>query len=1057
MSVDERTAFAAIRSNNWIDRVEDVWLDSPYHVEGLHASTREVIDVGLTEAKDSTYANPIGIVVRGQPGAGKTNLLWWVRRRAQDSGGYFFLVTLLSGETFWKNVTAALREDLHRSIDNGDDQLKRLLRSLGERLGLAKRLQKAIAGEANLTPRDMTTFIDALWKHDRETGLQCADAAIALVLYGANDRQKQHVGEAYLLSIAEHQTGDRAAWGMHPEPKTPERLTKEISRLLALTGPTVIAVDQLDTVIPSEEGRLVASEEIDRALGVQIAQVADGLMSLHQITRRTLCLLSCLPGPWESIKRRAAATVPDRFQEPTTLGRIGSAQLAQELIERRFANRYARVGFEPPFPTWPVHVDAFRDAPEFTPRDLFQRVNRHVVLCLNNNHYTVLDRLVEAVGERGDDTSDDRERHGGGGDDFGDFAKLDEEFAQQRAGADVSAAVQEDLEDLVLPDLLAAGLTAWSVEQGLSDRTSCDSVPGSRPALHARLRLTLEESSGAEAHWSFRGIASSAPVAALNRIRSACEMAGLDGKHSRRHLYLLRQDDWNQGPRTQEAVTLFNAMGGKKVALEPEDVRTFAALLAMQTAAHPSLHDWLVERKPATQTALLSEALADAAELLTPAQGHEANASSGTGKTRRPGPRNSPETRPEPGQEWVTLGRTATGGRVATSLESFRRHTAIFAGSGSGKTVLLRRLIEECALLGVSSVVLDPNNDLARLGDAWPSEPSGWWDGDSAKARDYLSNTDVVIWTPRRSAGRPLTFRPLPDFQAVLGDVDEFDAAVDAAVHALAPKANVAGPLPRAQRGQAVLRESLRYFARSGGVDLQQLIELLADLPDGISTISRAERIASEMADGLKAAMVNDPLFAGTGEPVDPGVLLTPSTGKRTRISVISMVGLPADEQRQSFVGQLQMAMFAWIKKHPAGDRPLGGLFVMDEAQTFAPSGPITPCTNSTLALASQARKYGLGLIFATQAPKGVHNRIPGNAMTQFFGLLSAPEQIKSAQEVARSKGGVATDIGRLRQGEFYVACDETTFDKVRTPLCLTYHPRAPLGPDDVISRASGT
>jgi DNA helicase HerA-like ATPase len=59
----------------------------------------------------------------------------------------------------------------------------------------------------------------------------------------------------------------------------------------------------------------------------------------------------------------------------------------------------------------------------------------------------------------------------------------------------------------------------------------------------------------------------------------------------------------------------------------------------------------------------------------------------------------------------------------------------------------------------------------------------------------------------------------------------------------------------------------------------------------------------------------------------------------------------------------------------------------------------------STLALASQARKYGLGLIFATQAPKNLHNRIPGNAATHFFGRLSVPIQIDAAREMARVKG----------------------------------------------------
>jgi len=122
------------------------------------------------------------------------------------------------------------------------------------------------------------------------------------------------------------------------------------------------------------------------------------------------------------------------------------------------------------------------------------------------------------------------------------------------------------------------------------------------------------------------------------------------------------------------------------------------------------------------------------------------------------------------------------------------------------------------------------------------------------------------------------------------------------------------------------------------------------------------------MAQNLIAATVNVPMFGGEGEAVDPATLLTPPPDKRARVSVINLSGLPNDDQRQSFVNQLQMALFSWIKKNPAGERPLGGLFVMDEAQTFAPSSGATASTSSTLALASQARKYGLGRLFATQS-----------------------------------------------------------------------------------------
>ncbi|MEV4087146.1 zonular occludens toxin domain-containing protein, partial [Nonomuraea fuscirosea] len=215
-----------------------------------------------------------------------------------------------------------------------------------------------------------------------------------------------------------------------------------------------------------------------------------------------------------------------------------------------------------------------------------------------------------------------------------------------------------------------------------------------------------------------------------------------------------------------------------------------------------------------------------------------------------------------------------------------------------------------------------------------------------------------------------------------------------------------------------------------------------------------AQRIAAGLAQSLTAAMDNDPLFGGAGTPVDPALLVTPPEGKRTRVSVISLVGLPSPEQRQSFVSQLQMELFVWFKRHPAQDRPLGALLVMDEAQTFAPATGAAASTRSTVLLASQARKYGLGLVFATQAPKGLHNHIPGNSATQFFGLLNAPIQISAAREMARSKGGDVPDVSRLSSGEFYVATEGAAPVKTRIPMCLTRHPRSPLTTEEVIEKS---
>ena len=125
---------------------------------------------------------------------------------------------------------------------------------------------------------------------------------------------------------------------------------------------------------------------------------------------------------------------------------------------------------------------------------------------------------------------------------------------------------------------------------------------------------------------------------------------------------------------------------------------------------------------------------------------------------------------------------------MSLDLEVLRTPRVLFAGTGSGKTVLLRRVIEECALQGVSAIVLDPDNDLARLGDGWPEPPAAWSERDAQRAAEYLAETDVVVWTPRRQSGRPLTFRPLPEFAAVKDEPDDLDAAIDGAVGAIAPR-----------------------------------------------------------------------------------------------------------------------------------------------------------------------------------------------------------------------------------------------------------------------------
>ncbi|MFI5956688.1 helicase HerA domain-containing protein [Cryptosporangium sp. NPDC051539] len=1016
---------------------DDVWNPNPFHVDGMHQRAIDAVLYGLDDAAESDGGSPIGVVIQGQRGTGKTHLMGWLRDQIQDRDGYFFLLSLVDPTAFWPSAVVSILDGLTRRVKRRMPQRRALLMRLADEGGLAPGLLPQILGDEPLTPPALTAFIRALQNVDGQIARDCQDTARALVLYGSADLETQDIGQNFLHSHAD-ETGDGAAWGIGKHVKDARLIVRDLSRLLALTGPTVIGVDQIDPIVIAASSSAGDEPPGHKAVrNIALDQIAEGLMALRENTRRTLTVLTCSPTTWTLIAEEAIDTTQDRFRLAPHLQTIPTEDFARTLITKRFERYYDRIGFTPSYPTWPIAPSAFQGAAEFTPRELLKIVDKHIRACVDRGQVRELTALAETItdGTHNPPPTDV-------------MAALDNRFEQLIGSADVSDALEPSTEDTLVPRLLNAGLEAWILEKEDTEKLfSYDPMPGVKPPLHARLRMTLDEKTEDEAHWAFRAIGADHPNAALARIRMACMMSGLSQQMPKRRLFLLRNAEWKakKGTKTRIALDEFEHAGGRTLKVTPADLQVLTALKVLLEESPNHLEAWLESRRPSERVEFLREALSDLS----------AGGSDGKPGSSPVDAQHGRHRRPAPSVPTLVVGRAIDNGEpLSVELEALRKHTAIFAGSGSGKTVLIRRLVEECALQGVSSIVLDPNNDLARLGDAWPEPPSGWGDGDAGKAADYLSGTDVVVWTPRRQAGRALSFQPLPDFASVRDDPDEFDAAIDAAVATLAPRARADGGAARSVRARAVLTEALQFFARSGFSTLREFIGVLAAFPEDASRLENADKIAADLAQDLNAAVVNDPLFGGAGAPVDPGVLLTPAPGKRARVSVISLVGLPSDEQRQSFVNQLQMALFAWVKKNPAGDRPLGGLFVMDEAQTLAPSGAMTACTQSTLALASQARKYGLGLVFATQAPKGLHNRIPGNAATQFFGLLNSPVQISAAQEMAKAKGGAVPDVGRMRTGEFYAAPEGSQFVKVKTPLCLSHHPKSPLTTEEVVERA---
>ena len=105
-----------------------------------------------------------------------------------------------------------------------------------------------MTGNAPLTRAALDAFIGALRRFDGPLGRESQNTARALVLLASDDLAATGHRAAYLSSTTEEEPGERAAGACGGGDKPPQQIVRDISRLLALTGPTVIAIDQIDTL-----------------------------------------------------------------------------------------------------------------------------------------------------------------------------------------------------------------------------------------------------------------------------------------------------------------------------------------------------------------------------------------------------------------------------------------------------------------------------------------------------------------------------------------------------------------------------------------------------------------------------------------------------------------------------------------------------------------------------------------------------------------------------------------------------------------------------------------
>jgi len=386
----------------------------------------------------------------------------------------------------------------------------------------------------------------------------------------------------------------------------------------------------------------------------------------------------------------------------------------------------------------------------------------------------------------------------------------------------------------------------------------------------------------------------------------------------------------------------------------------------------------------------------------------------------------------------------------------FTTHAVCVGMTGSGKTGLLIDLIEEAALDGIPTLVIDPKGDLANVLLSFPNLAPGdflpWLEEDAAKregisleelaartAKKWTEGlaasgqsperigrlraaVDMAVYTPGSRAGRPLAM--LESLEAptgrVLDDPEARRERIESLVSGILALAGIDGE-PGRSREHVLVAAIVDAMWRSGQkIDFGALVRAIPAPPiervgfldlenffpagDRFQLASRLNTVAA--APGFEAWL--------DGEPLDVGQLLWTAEG-RPRVSVVSIAHLN-DSQRMAFVTLLAGQAVSWMRTQ-GGTSSLKALFLMDEVFGYLPPTANPPSKGPILTLLKQARAFGLGVVLATQNPVDLDYKGLSNAGTWFLGRLQTARdkaRVLDGLEGAASSSGRSFDRGRL-------------------------------------------
>ena len=375
--------------------------------------------------------------------------------------------------------------------------------------------------------------------------------------------------------------------------------------------------------------------------------------------------------------------------------------------------------------------------------------------------------------------------------------------------------------------------------------------------------------------------------------------------------------------------------------------------------------------------------------------------------------------------------RRDDGAPVTLPPAALLRHVIALGSSGSGKTVLAKVIVEEVLRRGIPALCVDPQGDLASLvltGDPAALAARGV---DPELVTSLRDRVDPVVFTPASRKGIALCADPV---ERGLGDLEPgerlqaftrtasmvvtllgYDLDADDGAGLCAAFDSVLSELAAAGRPA----ESLHALA-------SRLAELEAQGFPGLERLVDPKRLRTACQRLARLDVGARRLLFHQGVPIDIDVLVgrgeaAPPPGK-TRLSIVYLNTLDAQEDKDFFVAALTSRLYGWMLRNPCSEPQL--LFYLDEISPYLPPVRKPAAKDPLVLLFKQARKYGVCCLTATQNPGDIDYKAMAQFGTWGLGRLTTRQDLKKLMPAVKSLAPTASDavmdaLPALKPGQF--------------------------------------